>query len=339
MGEKILPFLLGLVVGVGGVLIVVLAGGGEAEKKDDPEVSRLSQETERLEGQLRATKQEVADLEEKLVAAEAARMEAAESLETARAAEPTEDAEEEPAEKTDGPPSAKQIQKALDVYGNALSAVIQGGGEESKKRLRAFFARMTEEQIAELFERYKSSSDIGAKIVMAHALAQSGRAEAIEALTALVRDHDLGFLERRFASHGLAFSDDDSVIPVLGEVARGDPDLGARANAAFGLARRGDEEGIALYAKATDEAFAAKDPIALQYLGGFMLLGEKGLPAVRERLRTYEDKQAQMLLLEVVKANKDRESLPILQAIVDDPEADKSVRESAARAIKEIEPN
>lgn len=339
MGEKILPFLLGLVVGVGGVLIVVLAGGGEAEKPDDPEVSRLSQENERLEGQLSASKQEVADLEGKLVAAEAERMKAAESLETARAEAPSEDAAEKPAEKPDGPPSESDIQKAIEAYGNALSAVIQGGGEESKKRIRAFFARLTREQIAELLERYKSSSDIGHKIVLAHALAQSGRAEAIEALTALVRDHDLGFLERRFASHGLAFSDDDSVIPVLGEVARSDPDLGARANAAFGLARRGDEEGVALYAKATDEAFAAKDPIALQYLGGFMLLGEKGLPAVRERLRTYEDKQAQMLLLEVVKANKDRESLPILQAIVDDPEADKSVRESAAKAIREIEPN
>ena len=37
-------------------------------------------------------------------------------------------------------------------------------------------------------------------------------------------------------------------------------------------------------AKATDEAFAAKDPTAMQYLGGFMLLGERGLPAVILRL-------------------------------------------------------
>jgi hypothetical protein len=337
MSEKILPFLCGLVVGVGGALIVMLAGGGESEKPADLEVSKLKEEKSALEAKLHAAKLEHEALEEKLLAVEAERMKPAEPTpeQATTAAEEPVAAEPKPT----GPPSEEEFANALKAYGESLGAVIQGGGEAAKKRLRAFFARVTPEQIETLLDQYKSSDDIGAKIVLAHALAQSGRSEAIEALTELVRDHDLGFLERRFASHGLAFSDDDSVVPVLGEVARGDPDLGARANAAFGLARRGLEDGIDLYAKATDEAFKAKDPVALQYLGGFMLLGEKGLPAVRERLKTYEDKQAQMLLLEVVKANKDRESLPILQAIVDDPEADKSVRESAERAIRAIEGN
>ncbi|MHC4472898.1 MAG: HEAT repeat domain-containing protein [Planctomycetota bacterium] len=337
MSEKILPFLCGLVVGVGGALVVILAGGEESGKTDDLKVSKLREEKSALEEKLHVARLENEAFEERLVAVEAERVKPAEA--PAAGAPAVAEPAVEPVAKSKGPPTEEELEKALEAYVRSLGAVIQGGGEEAKKRLRAFFERVTEEQIAKLFERFKATDGIPVKIGLAHALAQSGRPEAIEMLTELVRDHDLGFLERRFASHGLAFADDDSLVPLLGEVARGDPDLGARANAAFGLARRGLEDGVELYARLTDEAFEAKDPVALQYLGGFMLLGEKGLPAVRERLKTYEDKQAQMLLLEVVKATKDRESLPILQGIVDDPDADKSVRESARNAIRAIEGN
>ena len=127
------------------------------------------------------------------------------------------------------------------------------------------------------------------------------------------------------------------MVPILEQVARNDDDRGARANAAFGLARRGHDEGFEIYAKATDEAFEAKDPEALQYLGGFMLLGNDGLPAVRERLTTYTGRQARLVLIEVVRSNKDREAIPALRALVDDPDTDKSVRDNAEKAIKEIE--
>ena len=78
MNEKILPFLCGLVVGVGGALIVMLAGGSESEDPDDLQLSKLREEKTSLEKTLRSIKLTNEELEEKLLAAEAERLKAAE---------------------------------------------------------------------------------------------------------------------------------------------------------------------------------------------------------------------------------------------------------------------
>jgi HEAT repeat protein len=172
--------------------------------------------------------------------------------------------------------------------------------------------------------------------VLAHAFAQSGDPLALKALEDTLKDPDRGLIDHRVAAHGLAFTDLESVVPTLRQTAKEDPDQGARANAAFGLARRGDSEGMALYAAATDEAFEKRDPAAIQYLSGFALLGKKAVPVMRERLSTYEDKQAKIVLIELLKDQKDVESVPVLRKLAADSETDPDVRKAAEQALTEL---
>ena len=74
----------------------------------------------------------------------------------------------------------------------------------------------------------------------------------------------------------------EGLEPFLTERARNLSDEGARANLAFGLAQRGVEEGVQLYFEMTDAVFERKDPVALVYMSGFALMGEKALPSIRE---------------------------------------------------------
>ena len=337
MGEKLLSVLAGVVIGVGGMLLVMFGGSEEPAKTEDLEVSKLRQENEAYVQKLESARTALSEAKGELAGARTRISELEQGTASVASAAVPEEPVLVPAEKPTGPPTEEEMEAELRRYGSSIGAVIQGGGEEAKKRLREFFERVTDEQVQALFEKFDSSADLGAKFGIAHALAQSGRPEVVEALAQIVQDPESGFLEHRVVAHGMAFSDDDAVVPILNDVARNDSDRGARANAAFGLARRGDDEGISLYTKATDEAFEAKDPEALNYLGGFMLLGKDGLPAVRERLGTYTSRQARLILIEVVRSNKDREAIPALRALVDDPDTDKSVRDNAEKAIKEIE--
>ena len=123
----------------------------------------------------------------------------------------------------------------------------------------------------------------------------------------------------------------ESVKPLLRELAKEDPDRGTRANSAFGLDRMGDPEGVPLYFKATDEAFVEKDPLALAYLGGLVLMGDRALPGARERLEKYEDWQAKVQLISYIQSRKDKASLNLLTEIARDESQNDAVRQYLVR--------
>ncbi|MHC4225328.1 MAG: hypothetical protein ACYSUN_15165, partial [Planctomycetota bacterium] len=149
-------------------------------------------------------------------------------------------------------------------------------------------------------------------------------------------DPDSTMMDQRFAAHGLAFSPAEGLVPFITERARNLTEEGARANLAFGLARRGVAEGVTLYAEITDAAFERKDAIAVGYLSGFALMGEKGKPLIRERLLTYEDKQAVLLLIEFVKGSKDKGAIENLEKLAYDSSRPVDIQKAAEGALKAL---
>ncbi len=242
------------------------------------------------------------------------------------------------AEAPQAPPTDAEILKAVGDFGAALGEIMQGGGEDAKKSIRDLFARGGKPAVDLLVAKFEDdATDIGLRVAIAHALAQSGNQGAIASLTKVLADPEAGMLELRLASNGLAFSDAEGIDDSLLRVAHQAADTGARANAAFGLARRKNPEGIALYVKATDEAMANRDPAALQYLGGFMLLGDGALPPLRERLLTYTEPQAVITLIEILKARGDKGAIENFRKLAADEGRDASIRKSAEGALRVLE--
>jgi len=325
----------------GGALLtlgVQFAAGenGEAPRaaisRESNTITELRAENERLR-QEAAAATKLADEQQdlnRLLEEKAALLEA-----KARRSEPPPVAPEAP---SDRPPTDDEILKAAGEFGEALGAIIQGGGEEAKAKLRDLFARGGKHAVELLVAKFEDdATDIGLRVAIAHALAQSGDPDAVASLTAVLADPAAEMLELRLATHGLAFTDAAGIDDALLAVAHRTADTGARANAAFGLARRKNPEGVELYLKATDEALANRDPAALQYLGGFTLLGDEALPPLRERLLTYTEPQAAITLIEILKARGDRGSLENLRKLAADEGRPASIRQSAEGAIKAIE--
>jgi hypothetical protein len=236
------------------------------------------------------------------------------------------------------PPTDDEIMKGVGKFGAALQQVFLGQGEEAKKEIRDLLARAGKHGIDLLVAKFEDdATGIELRVTVAHALAQSGSPEGIAALTKVLADPEAEMLELRFATHGLAFSDAEGIDDDLLATAHRATDTGARANAAFGLARRKHPEGVGLYAKATDEAMANRDPVALQYLSGFYLLGDEALPPMRERLITYTETQAVVTLIEILKGRGDKGALENLRKLAADEGRPLSVRKSAEGAIKVLE--
>jgi hypothetical protein len=337
MDIKLAWALAGVAVGVVVTLVVESAVEPEAEPlrappPDPTEVSRLAElerENEALREDAAKLRQEGIVLRDELANKKRQLEEAVRPADTGRAEESTKELR---------PPTDEEIEAEIKAFGQALGQIIQGGGEQAKQRLRAFLARGGKAVIAKLADKFKDeSAAIGVRVVSAHALAQSGDPDALEELKNTLRDPDAGMLMHRFASHGLAFSDAEGLETILTVTTRPAQDLGARANAAFGLARRGTEEGIPLYMEITDEAIENGDPAGLQYLGGITLLGEKAFPAMRERLLVYKEPQALLLLIEVLKSKGDKGAIPNLEKLAYDASRPIAVQRSAEAAIKALE--
>ncbi len=232
-------------------------------------------------------------------------------------------------------PTDDEIMKGVETFGESLGAIIQGGGEQARRNLKDLLARAGEHGVELLVAKFEDdATDIQMRAVLAHALAQSGSPEAIATLKGVLADPEAGMLEMRLATHGLAFSDAEGIDDALLATAHKAADTGARANAAFGLARRKHPEGVGLYAKATDEAMANRDPAALQYLSGFYLLGEEALPPMRERLLTYTEPQAVLTLIELLKMKGDKGAIENLRTLAADEGRPESTRKAAEGALK-----
>jgi len=257
------------------------------------------------------------------------------------APEPKKPEDAPPSEEKPSPNVLKEIGEAeikaeIDAFGEALSKVIMGQDATAEvARLRAFVKRGGKRVLEEMGKQLKDpKGDVGTRSMIAHALAQSGDPEGIAILDAILRDPDSGMLEHRLASHGLAFTDDEAAADILARVARDEAeDQGARANAAFGMARGGVEEGYDLYLDMTDKAIGSGDPAGLAYLGGVALLGKPVLPYVRQRLLTYEEPQALITLIEIVKSQRDKDAIPNLEKLAYDSTRPEAVQKAAKGAL------
>jgi hypothetical protein len=231
------------------------------------------------------------------------------------------------------PLTDEELEAGLKEFGGQLQSVILGRGDKAVEELQALLKRAPQWRALVEAEFTNSTGNIQRRLVAAHILAQSGDPEAFKTLEGILRDPDRDMLEHRFTAHALAFTNGQDAVPLLTDIARNGKEPGARANAAFGLARRDIDEGFELYMQATDDAFAASQPEALQYLGGLRLLGEKANPYVRERLLTYKDETALIMLIEVVKSSKDKQALEQLNKLAYDASRPKSVQNAAQGAI------
>ena len=337
MARSLIFFVVGLAAGVGGVLL--LADRPHEGTDLETQVRRLTEDKTQLTA-------EIGDLQRALDESRAERRSAEQrvaALQKARSGEPgaapleptaVEPVPAEPA----GVPTDDELKQGVMAFGSALQNVILGkGGEEALAKLKDLFARAGPEGVQKLIDMFKSEElGDGPRTVLAHALAQSGDPAALRALQDVIRDPESGMMDRRLASHGLAFSNDMSVVDSLRLAAKEDEDPGTRANSAFGLARRGDAEGLELYAKATDEAFERKDPMAIAYFQGLAILGKKGVPAIRSRLTVYKEPQLQIAMIGILRENKDAESIPALRALSADPTTNEDVRKAAEQALTEL---
>jgi len=342
MSGKTIWLCVGLAGGVLLTLLVqVLLAPAETQERADTQQQALAQRLVDQTAELDRTRSQLAEAQTHAAAVtqerDALKQKLAEAgaMEPEPAGKPAEGAgaPEPPAELTD-----KEILAQVSAFGSALGSIIRGSGDVTAQldALHEMFERGGPRVVKFLAAKLDDDTvDISTRSLVAHALAQSGNPDAIAVLEAMLEDPDKGMLAHRLASHGLAFSPAEGVESVLLKVARDEAmDSGARANSAFGAARRGSEEGIGLYMGLTDKALASGDPAGLQYLGGVMLLGPKVLPQARQRLLTYTEPQSLLLLIEILKQKRDKDAVPNLEQLAYDAHRPESVQKAAQAALQ-----
>ncbi len=324
MNANIVAVALGLAL-IAGVGLYFVAQDADTEPAE--RAPRTSANTE-LEEQIEALRKENADLRKRIAELE----QVTPDPEPASEAEPEKKAAKPTGELTD-----EDIEKGFKRFGKSFQRILTGKGKKAVEELRELIKRGGPKVLKQVKKLWQDASgDLTRRVIAAHILAQSGDPAALEILSSTLRDPDQGMIEHRIAAHALAFSDAEGLEPLLLEVARNHKEAGASANAAFGLARRGIEEGIGLYMAATDQAFEEGQPEAIAYLSGLPMIGDKAKPYVRERLLTYKNETALLTLIEIAKALKDEKALEQLNKLAYDASRPVSIQNAAKGAIKAL---
>jgi hypothetical protein len=238
--------------------------------------------------------------------------------------------------KLEGPVTDEEIQKGIGTFAECLRNLIVGDekGAAAADDLRDLLERASPEQMKKLIANFGNDAlPMQTRVVMAHVLAQSEQPEALATLQNALREPDAGLMVQRFAAHGLAFSDAEGLDTFMLEMAHNHQERGVRANLAFGLQRRGVDEGVPLYFAAMDEALEKGDPSALQYVGGLVLIDGRADPGIRERLGTYEGTEALLVLIGIVKHRADKGAIPALEKLAYDSTRPISVQKAAQGAL------
>jgi len=340
MAQKFVLLIVGLAVGVG--IGYLVAGSNRPETVPDKDAAALDTRIADLERVSGAKDVKILDLESSVeslknavAGAESKSLQLEETIAEMKSEAAVPEVEvEKPGKKEAG---YADLEEALGQLGAGFQSHILGTDKELAKEIQDLFAAASPEDVQKMIDTFREADDLGKKTVMAHFLGMSHHPEALKALEEIVRNRESNLMDRRVASHGLAFSGNEEAKPLLLEMAKHDPDRGTRANSAFGLDRMGDPQGVPLYFKAMDEAFAEKDPVAVQYLGGISLMGDRALPAARERLTKYSDWQAKIALIHYIQSRKDKDSVNVLSALARDETQTAAVRKAAEGAIKTIE--
>jgi len=237
----------------------------------------------------------------------------------------------------EGPVTDDEIKQGIGAFAEHLTQLIYGAetGAAAAAELRDLLGRATPEQMQKLIAVFDDDAEnMQRRVVYAHVLAQSEQPEALATLQAALREPESGMMVQRFAAHGLAFSDAEGLDTFMLDMAHNHAERGVRANLAFGLQRRGVDEGVPLYFAAVDEALEKGDPSAIQYVGGLTLIDQRANEGIRERLGTYKGAEALLVLIHVVQRRADKGAIPALEKLAYDASRPISVQKAAQGALK-----
>ncbi|MEZ4472887.1 MAG: HEAT repeat domain-containing protein [bacterium] len=174
------------------------------------------------------------------------------------------------------------------------------------------------------------------RFVAAAMLEKLGDPSAVPALADLLFDpKNDNTLLQRMASHAMAIIGGEEAVGPLERVLEGEMEWGIKANSAFGLAQMGRESGIdwmlETYTNASDPTVAAALLPAMAEVGD-----PSYLPVFHRILQEESEYSKRYVALHGITKTGSRESLPVLQAIIDDPKADRALVTAAQKALGEI---
>ena len=159
---------------------------------------------------------------------------------------------------------------------------------------------------------------------------------AIPALSdALFGENKGNLLVQRMVSHALAIIGGEQSIAPLEQVLTDGPEWGVKANAAFGLAQMGRDSGVEWL---MDTYQNGEDPMMKAALLPAMAeVGDKRyLPIMHQILQEETEYSRRTIALVGITKASQPDSLPILEALIDDPQADKMLLVAAKKAFNEI---
>lgn len=148
-------------------------------------------------------------------------------------------------------------------------------------------------------------------------------------------DNDENLLVQRMASHALAKIGGEKAVPVLERIVAEGGEWGMRTNAAYGLAEMGRKSGIDWLR----ESYAtAEDGMAqMALLGAMAQVGDPSyLPDLHRVLKEETEYSRRYIAVTGIAKAAREESLPVLEAIIDDPNEDKMIITEARKAYDEI---
>ncbi len=148
-------------------------------------------------------------------------------------------------------------------------------------------------------------------------------------------DNDENLLVQRMASHALAKIGGEKAVPVLERVVAEGGEWGMRTNAAYGLAEMGRRSGIDWLR----ESYAtAEDGMArMALLSAMAQVGDPSyLPDLHRALKEETEYSKRYIAVTGIAKAAREESLPVLEAIIDDPSEDKMIITEARKAYDEI---
>lgn len=180
----------------------------------------------------------------------------------------------------------------------------------------------------------RTSSSATERLLAASLLEAAADPSAIPALAETLKG-DPDETVRRAASHAIALLGTESADVPLRAAMTGDADWGVRANSAYGMAKRNDEQGLRILREIYESPQTPAE-YRLPVLGGLADVGAPSTaPLFRQILTDTKDTTYLLLSMSALAKMKDAEAIPLLQRIQDSTQPD-LIKQSAAKTIEAI---
>ncbi len=294
------------------------AGGAAA---DDEAADDLADRLAAAEDALAASRQALAA--EK---AEVARLRAA--LEQKPITEPTPPA---PAEAAPDPQAARETIRTLARTAGMAAYAGLTPDSPAVAQVRA----LGPEGIRLMGELLRTGNEME-RFVAAAVLEKLEDPSAVPTLVEALQSDDPGStIVQRMVSHALSHLGGTEAVAPLESLLEGDADWGVKANAAYGLAMMNREAGVEFVRRRyLDSDDGTERLVMLQVMG---TVGHASyLPHLHDALKTSSEYSARLLAVGGMAKIGDASSLPLLEAVIEDPAADRVLVVEAKKAYNAI---